>query len=806
MALIPALITAVRNSTVIRRRIRKTALLLLALTTTLLPPLLFAVLFNGEGNLLYVWVHGILSVLLAAPPGFFFASASASASSSPYQSPYQSPSPSPYQSTDSPGAPRSMLSSSRTTPRRGWDAPSGNGYGRYVAGGLFFLLQAALVILVITIVSITSSSSYAAWFSFVSREGASSTISYYFVLKLLLFSSFTGAAIIRNNILIPLLLLSFMLLMLFSVMYAVPWLAAAAVASLVLAIFLMDIRSRGKYDRRGLLSILQYVVLCLLVAALVWVVSSRNPDPPSPSVLPDRLTGTVFRLWTDFPLAVDIPGFGGNYGTGGIDGSAALSSSPVFLLKHPGRRGDVLHLRSQVFDLYQDSSWRISGRFIQTSDNGMLGRTDIAGDPSPGDIEITTLAEYYSSVPHLLETSRIIDGGEAAELSYASTDSGFLFARPFTRGRRFLLINEGSASQGNAGRPDAAPEDPAEDPSGHPRTDPPDARDLSHYLQLSNYISQEVRDLGAELKGDSPAESIRSVRDYLRENFDYTLSYPRVAGRTDVVSHFLGTADAGYCTQFASSMTILLRTMGIPSRYVTGFYTRLSRDSDETVVRGLNAHAWSEAWIDGRGWVVVEATPPMMQGNGENDPARYNPYADRLTGRQLEGVFGRPADPPEPQVLPGSGIEEKQGISIQKLLLSAGVVLAVMLGSILGILALAGFGFMLLPVKWKIPLKLKMILRLTSLRIADARAVFEDGQDHSQDGSPASGWLHTLRLLENNSRIDAREHQMLRPLLLRFCYSARQPHRSELQALNAALGKILPRLMFDIRIRKIPQT
>ncbi|AHC14135.1 transglutaminase-like domain-containing protein [Salinispira pacifica] len=762
MALIPALITAVRNSTVIRRRIRKTALLLLALTTTLLPPLLFAVLFNAEGNLLYVWAHGFLSVLLAAPPGFFFASASSSPS-------------------------------------------AGNGYGRYVAGGLFFLLQAALVILVITIVSITSSSSYAAWFSFVSREGASSTISYYFVLKLLLFSSFTGSAIIRSNILIPLLLLSFMLLMLFSVMYAVPWLAAAAVASLVLAIFLMDIRSRGNYDRRGLLSILQYVVLCLLVASLVWAVSSRNPDPPSPSVLPDRLTGTVFRLWTDFPLAVDIPGFGGNYGTGGIDGSAALSSSPVFLLKHPGRRGDVLHLRSQVFDLYQDSSWRISGRFIQSSDNGMLGRSDIAGHPSPGDIEITTLAEYYSSIPHLLETARIIDGGEAAELSYASTAAGFLFARPFTRGRRFLLINEGSPSQGNAGRPDAALDASRTDPPGDPRADPPgeppDARDLSYYLQLSNYISQEVRDLGAELKGDSPAESIRSVRDYLKENFDYTLSYPRVAGRTDVVSHFLGTADAGYCTQFASSMTILLRIMGIPSRYVTGFYTRLSRDGEETIVRGLNAHAWSEAWIDGRGWVVVEATPPMMSEASQNDPSRYNPYADRLTGRQLEGVFGRPEDPPEPRVLPGSGMEEKQGISIQKLLLSAGAVLAVMLGSILGILALAAFGFLLLPVKWKITLKLQMILRLTSLRIADARAFSEDGQAHSQDGSHVKGWLYTLRLLENNSRIDAGEHQMLRPLLLRFCYSARQPARSELQALNAASGRIIPRLIFDTRIR-----
>jgi hypothetical protein len=71
---------------------------------------------------------------------------------------------------------------------------------------------------------------------------------------------------------------------------------------------------------------------------------------------------------------------------------------------------------------------------------------------------------------------------------------------------------------------------------------------------------------------------------------------------------FLSTNE-GYCTYFASAMTVMLRTQGIPARYVTGFAMPVKQEENGTyIIRENCAHAWCEVYFDGIGWIPFEPT------------------------------------------------------------------------------------------------------------------------------------------------------------------------------------------------------
>jgi hypothetical protein len=85
----------------------------------------------------------------------------------------------------------------------------------------------------------------------------------------------------------------------------------------------------------------------------------------------------------------------------------------------------------------------------------------------------------------------------------------------------------------------------------------------------------------------------------------------------------------GYCEYFATATTLLLRLAGVPARYVTGYALRpFQRVGDHYVVRDSDAHAWAEAYLPGRGWVEVDATPAAD-------------YEAVHAGQESNGLFAR---------------------------------------------------------------------------------------------------------------------------------------------------------------------
>jgi protein-glutamine gamma-glutamyltransferase len=105
-------------------------------------------------------------------------------------------------------------------------------------------------------------------------------------------------------------------------------------------------------------------------------------------------------------------------------------------------------------------------------------------------------------------------------------------------------------------------------------------------------------------------DAVMALTNYLQRNFRYTLDLPRVPTGRDPVDWFLFDVKTGYCEQFATALTLMLRELGIPARLATGYATG---DYDpllnQAVVRERDAHAWVEVWFGGHGWVPVDPTP-----------------------------------------------------------------------------------------------------------------------------------------------------------------------------------------------------
>ena len=99
----------------------------------------------------------------------------------------------------------------------------------------------------------------------------------------------------------------------------------------------------------------------------------------------------------------------------------------------------------------------------------------------------------------------------------------------------------------------------------------------------------------------------QSVATQVSQTARYSRSPARVPAGRDFCEWFLNEAEEGYCVHYATACTALLRALGIPARYVSGYVCSVPANR-RTEVTVLQAHAWVEIWSDGR-WVVVEPTP-----------------------------------------------------------------------------------------------------------------------------------------------------------------------------------------------------
>ncbi len=138
------------------------------------------------------------------------------------------------------------------------------------------------------------------------------------------------------------------------------------------------------------------------------------------------------------------------------------------------------------------------------------------------------------------------------------------------------------------------------------------------YLQVPEEITPETRALAAELTADynNPFDKAIAVRNYLRTNITYNDQISAPPDGVEPVHYILFDLQQAYCNYYASSMIMMLRSQGIPARFVGG-YTQGEWDdaSSSYRVRASNAHAWTEVFFPTYGWIPFEATASIPAGD-----------------------------------------------------------------------------------------------------------------------------------------------------------------------------------------------
>ncbi len=128
----------------------------------------------------------------------------------------------------------------------------------------------------------------------------------------------------------------------------------------------------------------------------------------------------------------------------------------------------------------------------------------------------------------------------------------------------------------------------------------------------------------------SPEAKARAIERYLPAHYAYTLDLPASEPR-DPIAYFLFERKRGHCEYFASTMAVMLRTLGIPSRVVTGFQGGVYNPIDQQqLIRASDAHSWVEALLPGLGWTTFDPTPAAPPAEGNALWNRLSLYADAM--------------------------------------------------------------------------------------------------------------------------------------------------------------------------------
>jgi transglutaminase-like putative cysteine protease len=173
-------------------------------------------------------------------------------------------------------------------------------------------------------------------------------------------------------------------------------------------------------------------------------------------------------------------------------------------------------------------------------------------------------------------------------------------------------------------------------------------------------------------KTGSITEKIDYVKDYLHQNTQYSLTPGKLPEGEDFVEYFVYQNKVGYCAHYASAATLMLRSLGVPARYIEGYavgseaifrsagsqvttrYTNTSVNMNigtqsEVNVMDYNAHAWVEVYFDNCGWVPVEFTPGAIVDYNDSVVADMEEFSDNIENGNILNNLEETSTEPEPE-------------------------------------------------------------------------------------------------------------------------------------------------------------
>ena len=452
-------------------------------------------------------------------------------------------------------------------------------------------------------------------------QGALPLISLKAALVLTLFTSFFSfGATRRMTGCIPAVLVSFAAMMLIWIGNRPSLLLFLLPA--ILASFLLILNRQGETNPARTLP---WAVGIVLIAFLLT--PSKGIEIPALREKADELRQAVLdRFFFTEPRDVFSLSAEGFYpeGSGQLGGPVAPNPHPVMQVSAPR----TVYLKGVSLNEYNGRAWHntLGGRrYLWESASSGARRRILFDQNLPGTLFQSSITEerdvsvrmISSGVSTLFVPQRIREFRSGGELIPYFSDASELFAtRNLKEGDTWSV----SAPLFIAGDPgigtliDAA--ESAEDPQWN--------QIQEIYTRLPSHLEEPVWQLAIDLTAGerSHYNQAYALQSYLSRNYRYTLTPPEQPSNLDFVTNFLFNTHQGYCTYFASAMTVLCRMVGLPARYIEGYLAE-PNENGEVIVTGLNAHSWTEVYFKGFGWLTFDATPHSAQsaGNGGDDTA-----------------------------------------------------------------------------------------------------------------------------------------------------------------------------------------
>jgi len=399
------------------------------------------------------------------------------------------------------------------------------------------------------------------------------------------------------------------------------WFSAPALVALLLLV------SQTSHEKVNLFEVLPMAAAVVVAALLILPAGKTAIDPLHSAAMRLKQTISDYLFFTD-PRNVFTLGAYGYYpmGSGKLGGEATPTETPVMMVKTDRRT----LLRAVVKDEYTGRSWRdtSSGKrylYVNPRWSSLRDSVFLESLPPPSVRGASTMLDQHAVTVQMQDTatSTVFAPAFLRRFSAQSdmvayfNESGELFiTRDLARGDRYTafapILEGGDSALGSL-------------VAAAPRGADKYYQDaLEKYLELPGHMEEKVfEDLRNIVSGyNTPYDKACAIMRHLRRYYRYTLEPDEPPENQDFVTYFLYVGKEGYCTYYASAMTVLCRMAGLPARYVEGFVAQPAADGF-AYVTGKDAHAWTEVYFEGFGWIPFDPTP--NQNQQDDPPPEDNP-------------------------------------------------------------------------------------------------------------------------------------------------------------------------------------
>jgi transglutaminase-like putative cysteine protease len=355
----------------------------------------------------------------------------------------------------------------------------------------------------------------------------------------------------------------------------------------------------------------------LLAALIVLGISWGLPSVKANSALNNAFSQSdISETWRDFQDSwTRLFSSLRTYGTGTNDafrnslslGGPRSIANTLIMDIFPEERLPYVYWKAVSYDEYQDGTWTISNSdsYNHLPDEGDI---PIASTRMRKEV-VQTIINYVPNAATIYSAPDLLNSDRQIVVNHSLDDAGNVVVHSamsrlmLRQGERYQVVSDYSIADATSLR-QASQEYPD--------------WIKDRYLQAPDTITPETTTLAKQLSegADNPFDKAISIRNYLRRNITYNDQIEAPPEGVEPIHYILFQGKEAYCNYYASAMTMMLRSQGVPARFVAGYAQgEWDEETGSYRVRAKNSHAWVEVYFPGYGWIPFEPTASIPTGD-----------------------------------------------------------------------------------------------------------------------------------------------------------------------------------------------